>query len=80
MAASPLTLRVFVSSPGDVVEERRLACEAIEKLEKGHLLCGKVRFEIVAWDDSKSAVPMDARRDGPDTQVGLPLVSRTERT
>ena len=73
MAASPLTLRVFVSSPGDVVEERRLACEAIEKLEKGHLLRGKVRFEIVAWDDSKSAVPMDARRGRP-RYAGRPTI------
>jgi hypothetical protein len=75
MATSPLTLRVFVSSPGDVLEERRLACAVIEKLERGHLLRGKVHFEIVAWDDGKAAVPMDARETPQDSvtrYVGRP--------
>jgi hypothetical protein len=61
MGASPLTLRIFLSSPGYVAEERRLAREAMEALERGHLLKGKVRFEIVAWDDAHAAAPMDAR-------------------
>lgn len=56
-----LVLRVFLSSPGDVVEERKLAREALEALEGSHLLRGKLRFEIVAWDDEHAAAPMDAR-------------------
>ena len=56
-----LVLRVFLSSPGDVVEERKLAREALEALEGSHLLRGKLRFEIVAWDDERAAAPMDAR-------------------
>jgi hypothetical protein len=31
----------------------------METLEAGHLLRGKVRFEIVAWDDPHAAVPMN---------------------
>ena len=61
MAALPLTLRVFLSSPGDVGEEREIARGVIEALEGSHLLKGKVRFEIVAWDDAHAAAPMDAR-------------------
>jgi tetratricopeptide (TPR) repeat protein len=60
MAAVPV-LRVFLSSPGDLVEERKLAREALEALEASHLLRGKMRFEIVAWDDEHAAAPMDAR-------------------
>lgn len=67
MVASPLILRVFISSPGDVAEERRLAREVMEKLERGHLLRGKVRFDIVAWDDGHAAVPMDARETPQDS-------------
>lgn len=68
MSASPLTLRVFLSSPGDVAEERRRAREVMETLEAGHLLRGRVRFDIVAWDDERAAVPMDGR-ETPQTSV-----------
>jgi hypothetical protein len=57
----PLNLRVFLSSPGDVAEDRRLAREVMQALERSHLLRGRVRFEIVAWDDEHAAAPMDAR-------------------
>jgi hypothetical protein len=68
MGASPLTLRVFLSSPGDVAEERRLAREVMETLEAGHLLRDKVRFDIVAWDDVHAAAPMNGR-DTPQASV-----------
>jgi predicted negative regulator of RcsB-dependent stress response len=61
MSATSLTLRVFLSSPGDVAEERGIARSVMEELEGGHLLKGKVRFEIAAWDDAHAAAPMDAR-------------------
>ena len=61
MDTSPLTLRVFLSSPGDVEEEREVAREVMKALEGGHLLKDKVRFEVVAWDDAHAAAPMDAR-------------------
>ncbi|MET0539254.1 MAG: hypothetical protein ABWZ64_15135 [Xanthobacteraceae bacterium] len=61
MSTSPFTLHVFLSSPGDVAEERKIARDVMAALEGGHLLKGKVRFEIVAWDDGYAAAPMDAR-------------------
>jgi hypothetical protein len=61
MRTPPLTLRVFISSPGDVDEERRAAREVMEALEAGHLLRDRVRFVIRAWDDVRAATPMDAR-------------------
>jgi hypothetical protein len=67
MVTSPLILRVFISSPGDVSEERRFATEVMEELEKGPLLRGKVRFEIVAWDAEHASVPMDARETPQDS-------------
>ena len=61
MADSRLTLRVFISSPGDVAEERRIAREVIDGLGSGHLLRDKVHFEVVAWDDPDASTPMDGR-------------------
>ena len=63
-----LVLRVFISSPGDVVEERKLARETLQALEGSHLLRGKMGFEIVAWDDEHAAAPMDAR-ESPQVSV-----------
>ena len=53
--------RIFVSSPGDVVEERRLAREVIESvLPQRPALRGKASFEVVAWDHPEGDVPMSA--------------------
>lgn len=59
--ASMLTLRIFIASPGDVAEERRLAVETIRELEDSHLLRDRVRLQVVAWDDPAARAPMDAR-------------------
>jgi hypothetical protein len=60
-ALFPRTFRVFLSSPGDVAEERNRARDVVEALERSHLLRGKVRFDVVAWDDPHASAPMDAR-------------------
>lgn len=65
---TPLTLRVFLSSPGDLPEERRLARQVMEALGRSHLLRGRIRFEVVAWDDEHAASPMDAS-EPPQTSV-----------
>lgn len=54
------TLRIFVSSPGDVAEERAAVRSVTTELESSHLLRGKVHFQIVAWDDPHAASPMEA--------------------
>jgi len=57
---SPLIIRVFLSSPGDVADERGSAREVMTELERSHLLRRTIRFEISAWDDSPATVPMVA--------------------
>ncbi|WP_205525471.1 NACHT domain-containing protein [Pyxidicoccus trucidator] len=56
----PLHLRVFLSSPGDVTDERRMAREVVDRLQKEPLLRGRVTLELVAWDDPNAPTPMEA--------------------
>jgi hypothetical protein len=51
-------IRVFLSSPGDVGDERNLALRVIEKLPYDPLLRGKVTIEAVAWDKADASAPM----------------------
>jgi len=54
----PLHLRIFLASPGDVAEERKLAHQVIDALQYDPALRGKITVEIVAWD--KFGPPMQA--------------------
>jgi len=65
-----LTLRIFISSPGDVAEERAAVRRVTTELEGSHLLRGKVHFQIIAWDDPHAASPMEAGVT-PQDSVGL---------
>lgn len=56
-----LTIRVFLSSPGDVAEERRIVVETLRALEDSPLLRERVNLRVVAWDDPVAAAPFDAR-------------------
>lgn len=58
MSASHRTIRVFLSSPGDVQEERRLARAAAERLNHDPWLSKLVRLQVVAWDQDASGTPM----------------------
>ncbi len=50
---------IFISSPGDVQEERDIARKVIEDtLPKFRAFKGQVAFEAVAWDDPLSTIPM----------------------
>ncbi len=59
MADSVPLLRIFISSPGDVREERDLA-RALIKDELAYLPAfrGRVTFEAVSWDDPAARVAM----------------------
>ena len=57
---APLHLRVFLSSPGDVGEERRIARELIDEVARQPLLKGQVTFEVIAYDDPDAPAPMSA--------------------
>ncbi|MEA3278293.1 MAG: SUMF1/EgtB/PvdO family nonheme iron enzyme [Pseudomonadota bacterium] len=52
-------MSIFLASPGDVVEERAIAREAIERLPYDPLLGGKITVDLVAWDGPGGA-PMEA--------------------
>lgn len=54
-------LRIFISSPGDVADERNLA-RAMIKDELPYLLAfrGRVTFDVIAWDDPAAKVPLFA--------------------
>lgn len=57
----PLHLRIFLSSPGDVIEERRLARELIKQvLPVSNWLRNRVTFDLVSWDDPHSSIPLPA--------------------
>ena len=57
----PLIVRVFLASPGDVVDERARALKTLEDLQYNPLLRGKITVETVAWDKPGAGTPMLAR-------------------
>ena len=54
-------LKIFLSSPGDVADEREIAVKVIEALGKRPSYRGKVELECVRWDDPNVALPMGSR-------------------
>ncbi|QQS55512.1 MAG: hypothetical protein IPM89_06910 [Candidatus Competibacteraceae bacterium] len=58
VSRSPLHLRVFLASPGDVADERALALNVLDQLQYDPLLRGKITVEIVAWDKPGAGAPM----------------------
>jgi len=60
IVGTPLHLRVFLSSPGDVADERVLAMEIVERVPRKPMLRGKVTLELVAWDDPLAQTPLCA--------------------
>ncbi|NTU49094.1 MAG: SIR2 family protein, partial [Syntrophobacteraceae bacterium] len=54
-------LRFFVSSPGDVADERTFAQQVIEdELPKDLFLRGQITCEAMRWDDPNAPVSMPA--------------------
>lgn len=54
----PLQLRIFLSSPGDVQNEREIALHLFEQLQYDPELRGKVTIEAVAWDKPGADTPL----------------------
>jgi hypothetical protein len=51
-------VRIFLSSPGDVADERKIARELIEgELQKRPFYNG-LKLEVIAWDDPAARIPM----------------------
>jgi hypothetical protein len=57
---SRLDLKIFLSSPGDVCDERALARTVLERLSQEYALRNRIHIEEVSWDDPGAPVPMDA--------------------
>ena len=56
---TPEHLRIFISSPGDVPEERQFTRKLIkETLPYNPFVRGKVTLDVVTWDDPQSGTPM----------------------
>jgi hypothetical protein len=55
---TPIRVRIFVSSPGDVAEERAVARRVLDDLQYDPLLRGKVLLEAISWDDPRGPAPM----------------------
>jgi hypothetical protein len=61
----PQYLRVFLSSPGDVADERGLARRLLkDELPYDPFLRGRVTFDVVSWDGSAGANARDADTAG----------------
>jgi formylglycine-generating enzyme required for sulfatase activity len=56
----PLHLHLFLSSPGDVTDERALAREVIERLASERAHRERLRLEIIAWDKPGAGTAMPA--------------------
>ncbi len=52
------TIRVFISSPGDVPQERKHVLDVLDMLQYDPFLRGKVVFEVVAWDKPGADTPL----------------------
>ena len=55
------TVRIFLSSPGDVATERAEARELLLGLARGPFVRGRVHIDVVSWDDPHGGATMDAR-------------------
>jgi hypothetical protein len=52
-------IRIFLSSPGDVSAERKLARKVIrEELQVDPFLRGQVALDVISWDDPAAPAPM----------------------
>jgi hypothetical protein len=71
--------RVFLSSPGDVLEERKLAMKIIEELPYRPVFRDRVSFRIVAWDRPGADTPMKATTTPQEAiNQGLPMPSECD--
>jgi hypothetical protein len=52
-------IRIFLSSPGDVADERGLAARIVkQELPYDPFLRGRLTFDLISWDDPDAPTPM----------------------
>ena len=72
-------LRIFLSSPGDVTQERLLAREAIQRLPNHPSFRERVAFNVIAWDEPGADTPMRATMSPQEAiNAGLPRPSECD--
>lgn len=66
-------IRIFISSPGDVNDERKIALDVIEQLPYRPAFREKVAFRVIAWDKPGAGTVMRAMLTPQDAiNKGLP--------
>lgn len=55
---APRHVRIFLASPGDVLEERQAVRDLLHRLERSPLIREDFTIEVVSWDDPDAPVPM----------------------
>ena len=60
MGQQPLHIRIFLSSPGDLTDERKIARQVIDQLGYDPAFYGKITFGFVAWEQEGSEMFMPA--------------------
>jgi hypothetical protein len=74
--ASVQVLRIFLSSPGDVAEERELARDAIDELQREPQF-EATKLQAISWDDRRGRTPLVAQLDSQTAvERGLPKPSQ----
>lgn len=69
----PITLRVFLSSPSDVGDERGLVKQIIDKLSYESEFLLNLNIELIAWDQKNSSTPLLATMSPQEAiNAGLP--------
>ena len=58
----PLHIKVFVSSPGDVPDERAAALKLLASLPGEAAWAGRITLQPVMWDDPQAPAPLEANR------------------
>jgi formylglycine-generating enzyme required for sulfatase activity len=72
-------LRIFVSSPGDVNDERKIALEVIDQLPYRPAFREKVAFRVIAWDKPGAGTAMRATLTPQDAiNKGLPTPAQCD--
>ena len=60
-------VRIFLSSPGDVADERKIARELITGELQGSAPYRHLKLEVIAWDDPDARIPMLANETPQDS-------------
>ena len=79
MPENVLSLRVFLSSPGDVNDERKAVLEALDRLPNRPSFREKITFRVIAWDKPGADTPMLATMSPQEAiDAGLPKPSECD--